>query len=361
MPLEDPKIDDRSFEQILNELRLRIPLYTKEWTNYNDSDPGITLLQLFAWLSEQMLWRMNQVPRRNYIKFLKLLGEDLERACPATAHLTFVTKANVKADPVPERAQVSAQASDGGDPLIFETERGLSLISPPLDTIGLFDGATFINATSANEKPGNPYRPFGVSPSAGNALYLGFVPPTPRFEPLFPQEMTFRIFLPPKVTAGKPRKCDPQMAPLPAPPVTLVWEYRPKDGEEWERLNVFEDETVAFTREGYVRVRGPVNIEPSSEPRLNEEKRLWIRVRLDSGRNYPAGRAPEIDFLRPNTVPAKNLSTVRGEILGSSEGHPSEEFRTQRKPVDSLELQVRSVTGAVEAWQQKDDFLASNE
>jgi len=360
MPLEDPKIDDRNFEQILNELRLRIPLYTKEWTNYNDSDPGMTLLQLFAWLSEQMLWRMNQVPRRNYIKFLKLLGEDLERATPATAHLTFVTKANVKAEPVPERAQVSAQASDGGDPLIFETARGLDLISPPLDTIGLFDGASFVNVTSANEKPGTPYRPFGVSPSAGNALYLGFVPPQPAFEPLFPQVMTFRIFLPPKATAGKPRKCEGAVT-APVPPVTLVWEYRPKDGEPWERLNVLEDETAAFTREGYVRVRGPMTIEPSLEVRLNEEKRFWIRVRLESGRNYGAGRAPEIEFLRPNTVEAQNLSTVTGEILGSSEGHPREQFRTQRRPVDSLELQVRLATGEAETWKNVDDFLASND
>ncbi|PYQ28905.1 MAG: putative baseplate assembly protein [Acidobacteria bacterium] len=360
MPLEDPKIDDRNFEQILNELRLRIPLYTKEWTNYNDSDPGMTLLQLFAWLSEQMLWRMNQVPRRNYIKFLKLLGEDLERASPARAHLTFVTKANVKADPVPERAQVGAQASDGGDPLIFETERGLDLISPPLDTIGLFDGASFVNATSLNEKPGTTYRPFGVSPSAGNALYLGFVPPQPLFEPLFPQAMTFRIFLPPKATAGKPRKCEGEVT-LPVPPVTLLWEYRPKEGEPWEHLNVLEDETAAFTREGYVRVRGPLAIEPTLEVRLNEGKRYWIRVRLESGRNYPAGRAPEIDFLRPNTVEAKNLSTVRGEVLGSSEGHPREQFRTQRRPVDSLELQVTLATGEVQAWKHVDDFLASND
>lgn len=361
MPLTEPKIDDRTFEQILSDLRFRIPRYTKEWTNFNDSDPGITLLQLFAWLSETMLFRMNQVPRKNYIKFLKLLGEDLQPAGPATAHLTFITKPNSVAEPVPARAQVSAQVEGGGDALVFETEHALYLISPPLDTVGLFEGAAFLNATGANDVPGTKFKPFGASPSAGNALYLGFVPPDPlpANQQLFPQTMTFRVFLPSEATAGKPQKCEGTSTP-PIAPVTLVWEYRPREGEPWERLNVFEDESAAFTREGYVRVQGPRNIQPSTEARLNEEPRFWIRVRLDSGRNYPAGRAPEIDFLRPNTVEAKNLSTETGEVLGSSEGHPSEEFTTQHRPVLSLQLQTRvNATGEVETWTRVDDFLSS--
>jgi predicted phage baseplate assembly protein len=359
MACEEPKIDDRTFEQIVNDLRLRIPRYTKEWTNHNDSDPGMTLLQLFAWLSEQMQFRMNQVPRKNYVKFLKLLGEDLEPATPATAHLTFVTKKNAVAAPVPARAQVAAQLDDGGEPLVFETERGLDLISPPLDSVGLFNGATFVDATSANDTPGTKFKPFGPVPVAGNAVYLGFVPsdPLPKGR-VFPQTMTFRVFLPPEATAGKPKKCEGTTTP-PIAPVTLVWEYRPKAGEPWERLNVLEDETAAFTGEGYVRVDGPASIQPYVEPRLNDEARYWIRVRLESGRDYPAGRAPEIDFLRPNTVEAKHLSTVRGEIAGSSEAHPSEEFTTQHKPVVSLALEVHLPTGEKEQWTKVDDFLSS--
>src|ERR1035438_5989788 len=129
MPLQDPQLDNRSFEQILSDLRFRIPRYTKEWTNFNDSDPGMTLLQLFAWLSEQMLYQMNQVPLKNYVKFLKLLGQELGAAQPARAQLTFVAAGGATiAEPVPLRAQISAPANDGGLPLIFETERGLGLI-----------------------------------------------------------------------------------------------------------------------------------------------------------------------------------------------------------------------------------------
>ena len=48
MPLAAPNLDDRTFDDIFDEARSRIPRYTPEWTNHNDSDPGITLLQLFA-------------------------------------------------------------------------------------------------------------------------------------------------------------------------------------------------------------------------------------------------------------------------------------------------------------------------
>ncbi|HJT86570.1 MAG TPA: putative baseplate assembly protein, partial [Bryobacteraceae bacterium] len=129
-------------------------------------------------------------------------------------------------------------------------------------------------------------------------------------------------------------------------------------------LNVLEDESAAFTREGYIRVGGPEDIQPVLETRLNEKPRFWIRVRLDSGRNYPAGTAPEIDFIRPNTVDALNLSTVRGEILGESdslEGHPNEQFTLQHRPVLALTLQVVLPTGETETWQEVQDFLASGQ
>jgi predicted phage baseplate assembly protein len=368
MPLTEPNLDDRKFEQILADLRFRIPRYTKEWTNFNDSDPGMTLLQLFAWLSESMLFRMNQVPRKNYIKFLKLLGEELEPPEPAHAHLTFVTT-GVTAPPVLARSQVSAQADDGGEALVFETEEDLDLISPPLDVVALFDGANFVNATAQNQVPGTKYKPFGAAPVAGNALYLGFVPPDPlppMPQSFFPQKMTFRVFLPPEATAGKAQKAAGEAKPV-VPPVKLTWEYRPKEGDPWQRLNVFEDETAAFTREGYIGVAGPQDIQPVLEARLNPKPRFWIRVRLESGRNYAAGRAPEIDFLRPNTVKALNLSTVRGEILGETEGHPKEQFTLQHRPVSSLEIQVLSPTGEevvsstgeVEQWKKVPDFFSS--
>src|SRR3954451_7716942 len=94
MPLLIPTIDDRDYRQILAEVRARIPVHNPEWTNFNDADPGMTLLQLFAFMTENLLYRANQVPDRNRLVFLKLLGIPLR---PATAAQGVVTISNEKA------------------------------------------------------------------------------------------------------------------------------------------------------------------------------------------------------------------------------------------------------------------------
>lgn len=77
MSLPLPDLDDRSFDDLMKEVQSLIPIYNKEWTNFNPSDPGITLLELFAWLSEMVIYRTNQVPEENYRKFLELIGIEL--------------------------------------------------------------------------------------------------------------------------------------------------------------------------------------------------------------------------------------------------------------------------------------------
>ena len=76
MPLQAPNLDDRRFADLFNEAKSLIPRYAPEWTDHNESDPGITFLELDAWLHETLLFRLNQLPERHYIKFLQLLGID---------------------------------------------------------------------------------------------------------------------------------------------------------------------------------------------------------------------------------------------------------------------------------------------
>lgn len=84
MPLQLPVLDNRNFEQLLAEAKRRIPVYTPEWTNFEvDSDPGITIVQLFAFLTESLLYRADRIPERNRLKFLQLLGIPLQQAAPA--------------------------------------------------------------------------------------------------------------------------------------------------------------------------------------------------------------------------------------------------------------------------------------
>ena len=364
MPLTAPELDDRTFDQIFKEARLRVPRYTPEWTDFNDSDPGITLLQLFAWLTEMMLYRMNQVPERNYRKFLQLVGLELRPAQPARAHLTFTPKAAVPiAGPVPQHSQVSGTSADGAL-MIFETEDGLDLVALPMSDVQVYDGSAFTIVTASNEAAGGPtFLPLGFEPSIGNALYLGFTPPPPPAPPAvapavkFPQQIRFRVYLPPASQAGVAQNAAAVRNP-PAPPVTLEWEYLGK-ARRWRRLNVFKDETAALTREGYLLVQGPTEPVADTVGKVTDP-RIWVRVRLAAG-SYGVGVTPEVDFIRPNVVSAINLSTINDELLGISDGTEHQTFTLLRRPVEagSLAIAVQSPGLPSERWTEKEDLLAS--
>ena len=92
MPIQSPQLDDLRYDRVVEELLRRVPVYSPEWTDFNDSDPGATLLQLFAWLAETLRYKMNQVPERNYVKFLQLLGLELRPAIPALRRTSFTIK-----------------------------------------------------------------------------------------------------------------------------------------------------------------------------------------------------------------------------------------------------------------------------
>src|SRR5213082_311666 len=114
MPLPVPILDDRSYQQLRDELIRRIPVYAPEWTDHNASDPGIALLELFAFLGENLLYRFNQIPESTYLAYLRLLDVPLRPAIPARALVTF-TPAGAAAVAVDQGTAVRA-----GD-LGFET------------------------------------------------------------------------------------------------------------------------------------------------------------------------------------------------------------------------------------------------
>lgn len=91
MNLPTPILDDRTFEELFGELRGRIPAYAPDWTDHNESDPGIVLLQLFAVLGESLLFRFNQIPDATKLAFLNLLGIRREPARAARALVTYTT------------------------------------------------------------------------------------------------------------------------------------------------------------------------------------------------------------------------------------------------------------------------------
>ena len=89
MPIQIPSLDDRNYSAILSEALARIPVHNPEWTNFNESDPGVTLVEVFSFLTENLLYRANQIPERNRRKFLSLLGMPLQSAAPARGLVTI--------------------------------------------------------------------------------------------------------------------------------------------------------------------------------------------------------------------------------------------------------------------------------
>jgi len=82
MSLPAPDLDDRRFQDIVDEAKRRINRLCPEWTDHNVSDPGVALIELFAWMTEMTIFRLNQVPDAFYTHMLNLIGFE---PFPATA------------------------------------------------------------------------------------------------------------------------------------------------------------------------------------------------------------------------------------------------------------------------------------
>src|SRR5579885_1767739 len=128
MVLPAPNLDDRKFQDLVDEAKRMIPRYCPEWTNHNLSDPGVALIELFAWMSEMVLFRLNQVPERLYVHFLNMVGIEPFPPSVARAELTFwLTAALDSPVVVPAGTEVTTTVgvSSGDDPLVFSTVRDL--------------------------------------------------------------------------------------------------------------------------------------------------------------------------------------------------------------------------------------------
>ena len=109
MTIPVPVLDDRSFDQLVAEAKARIPVHTPEWTNLNASDPGITIVDLFAFLTENLLYRSNRIPEANRLKFLTMLGISLVPPSPGVGLVTITNeKGPIKPLTVPVGTEMRA-------------------------------------------------------------------------------------------------------------------------------------------------------------------------------------------------------------------------------------------------------------
>lgn len=128
MSLKSPNLDDRTFEQLLADALQIVQQKGIGWTDLSPGDPGLVLLELFAYLTEVMLYRLNRLPEKAYVEFLRLLGVALQPPAAAAVDLTF-TRARAAAQPllVPRGTRVTVggggerRRGGGGELPIFTT------------------------------------------------------------------------------------------------------------------------------------------------------------------------------------------------------------------------------------------------
>src|ERR1700712_408070 len=130
MALPAPALDDRRFQDLVDDAKRLVQQRCPEWTDHNVSDPGVPLIELFAWMTEQVIYRVNRVPDRLHTTFLDLLGVTTFPATAARVPQTFWLSAPQPATVVvPGGTQVATPRPPSGDPVVFTTTDDLVLPS----------------------------------------------------------------------------------------------------------------------------------------------------------------------------------------------------------------------------------------
>ncbi|PWT94162.1 MAG: putative baseplate assembly protein, partial [Blastocatellia bacterium] len=379
MPLPDIILDDRTFEDLVAEAKRRIPGYTPEWTDLNESDPGITLVQLFAWLSEMIIWRLNRVPEKNFIKFLELIG--IEPAAPSSAQAELTFKLTTKKIPepklIPQGTRVALTEQVDGHPVVFETDDNLYAVSAALTDVQSFDSARYEIVTEAFRVPGKYFYPFGARPQRNSALYLGFDESFPQGAPV---TLTVHVYTADLIAEGKGIKAylskssssdtsEQTVSSVPDdsgsanPPAIIIWEYWAGDSAKWRPLTGVRDNTANLTKTGTVVFEPPVGFESTKVGLLRKDEdpaRFWLRARIDQILGAGFEIVPRLEDVLPNTIGATNAVTVTDELLGASNGTPNQVFKLANSPVllDRFDLQVDEGDG-FQSWKMVRDFAAS--
>lgn len=414
MPLPAPAIDDRRYQDLLNEALARIPVHTPEWTNLGPADPGVTLIEVFAFLTENLLYRANQIPERNRSKFIDLLGVPLSPAASARGLVT-ITNESEKFQTVTLKPGVEARAGQ----IPFMTEQGLDVLpleaklylkrpyedasgerkrhynmlytslrqeQPGVDTdLVLYEtvawngnSASAINlgddtvdgclwlALLARKMDMPADTALGLKQVrkqiAGKTLSLGIVPALDanarRLQPKGSNDEATQaplVFEMPRLPAG---------GKLPQEPQPRVAEYRPLDSRPM--VNVLEKPgIVELTLPSAPEMElwqdldpleaGSGNFPPAlDDTTLADRVITWIRI---SAR----GARARLLWAGINATTVLQRQPVVSEVLGDGTGEPDQTRQIAHPPVllDSVNVYVSNPAGVLEEWKRVDDLLVA--
>ena len=351
MALQTPNLDDRTFQDIVREARSKIPLYCPRWTDYNLSDPGITLIEIFAWMVETLLYRLNRVPDKNYIKFMDLIGIQLEPPKPAIVNVTFrLSAAETESVTIPLGTEVATVQTEFQDAIIFTTNRDLTILLPtPAYALVTPDEAAFEDVLPELKNPDVQTAIFQEVPQENNALYLGYT------EDVSAHTLLLNIGSSIEGIGVDPR--DPPRA----------WEYWDGDQERWLPVRLESDTTGGLNTDGSVTLHLPIT---GDMREVDGKRACWIRCRATAPRPGQSayGSSPKIRSIVSNSiggaVQASHALRITSEELGRSDGTSGQKFQLlnapvlPREPGETLEVETEN-EGEFEPWQEVSDFAES--
>lgn len=356
MSLPVPKLDDRTFQSLVDEAKARIPQYCPEWTDHNVSDPGVTLIELFAWMTELLLYRVNQVPDKVYTRLLELVGIRLDPPRAAEAPVTFYLSAPQLTDVViPEGTEVATVRTETSPAIVFTSESRLNIRSAKL--VGIFTHApqqseVWVRQDIKHLEYGNhPFEVFSPEPQPGDALYLAL------------EGDHSRHVLAVRFTCDN--AAGPGVNPIDPP---LAWEVWQGPDAGWGKCEVEYDAMRALNASGDVILHTP-HMEPGV---LAEQDAYWLRCVLTESQPSQGSfyASPIVSQLRVEargaTVTARHAVTAQNEVLGRSDGTPGQVFTLRNTPLLARDrtrdyLMLELPNGQVEKWQETEDFADSRE
>jgi predicted phage baseplate assembly protein len=316
--LEPPNLDDRTWREIVDQARALIPRYAPEWTDHNPSDLGITLIELFAWIAEGMIYRLNRVPDRSLVQFLNLLGITRAPATPATTWLTFKLSSGASPTIVPAGSRVTTTQNEQAAPIIFETDADLRALPINLTKALLLDGTSALDVTGALVAA-----PLGGLlldlPSGQSVLVaLGFDASAP----------AIALHLQRSRADGKDT-------------VQTGWRCATaeKNPKEWLSITPESDTTDGLSRSGSVALRLPGDWEkqkPASWAVAGgdaiKDELFWLGLRIEPAANTRLHL--RLDHILFNSVAATNALTInQPELLGIGDDTPFQTFTLANRPL----------------------------
>jgi hypothetical protein len=406
VPIRPPALDDRNFDDLVAEVIARIPAHTPEWTHPRVGDPGRTLIELFAWLTDTLLYRVNLIPERQRLAFLRLLGVPMRPAAAAKGLLTVAfdddervtaqqLRARARVDgPVPfeTRAEMTVLPVTGAGyakrPLKSDEETQFASVLPELAVLYGLGASPRAYVTSpvfaegAAERSGFDL----VRDTIDGSLWIALLAGTPENVDAVRAELG---------GAGRQNILNVGVVPRVEIPalfeeigararVPHVWEIstgREINGEpEYLTLDTVSDATQDLTQAGVVRLvlPGEDNLgAPSNDvrqslnagvgdrpPRLDDADvadRLiaWVRLRPTI-----ALQSLSLSWAGINAAEIDQRITIEGRIVGSSDGAADQLFQLPVSPgasvePDTLELVVDDPSSGSRVWRRVEDLASA--